>query len=309
MKTIAILGATGSGKTSLSIKLAKEFDAYILSLDSLSIYKEINIASAKPTLAERDNIKHFGIDEISPDENFNVSMFFDLYKKAKKTSYQNNKNLIIVGGTGFYLKSLIQGLSNKPVISEKTKHKVSVVMQDINAAYDILQKNDQVYASKISSNDSYRIEKWFEIFIQSGKPASKYFSKNRQEPVLENLNLFEIDIPKDTLRHKITQRTNEMLKSGLIDEVVYLEKMYGRSPNSMKSIGIKETLQFLDGFLSKNELVEKISTNTARLAKRQRTFNTTQFAPHVKGSLDNIYENICEILKTKTRYNNKIELF
>ncbi len=298
MKTVAILGATGSGKTSLSIRLAEEFDAYILSLDSLSIYKEIDIASAKPTLVERNNIKHFGIDEILPNENFNVSMFFDLYKKAKNISSQDNKNLIIVGGTGFYLKSLMQGLSNKPVISEKTKHEVSIIMQDIDAAYDILQKNDQKYASKISRNDSYRIEKWFEIFIQSKKPASEYFSENRQNPILEDLNLFEIDIPKDTLRHRITLRTNEMLKNGLIDEVVYLEKTYGRSPNSLKSIGIKETLQFLDGFLNKNDLIEKISTNTARLAKRQRTFNTTQFAPHVKGSLDNIYENICEILRT-----------
>jgi tRNA dimethylallyltransferase len=170
-------------------------------------------------------------------------------------------------------------------------------MQDINKAYNILQANDKKYADKISPNDSYRIEKWLEIFIQSGQSSSEYFKNNKKQPILEDLTLFEIDIPKDILRQRISLRTNDMLKNGLIDEVTYLEKKYSRTPNSMRSIGIKETLQFLDGFLNKNELVEKITTNTAQLAKRQRTFNSTQFAPHVKGSPKDIYTNIYNFLK------------
>lgn len=295
MKTIAILGATASGKTSLSIRLAKKINANILSLDSLSIYKEIDIASAKPSLQERDGIKHFGIDEILPNENFNVSSFIDFYHKAKNTSAKENKNLIIVGGTGFYLKSLISGLSPKPIISEEAKTKATTMLQNINRAYSIIQKNDEVYAKKISHNDSYRIEKWFEIFFQSGKTTSEYFEENRQKPIIENIILYEIDTPKEILRQRISLRTKEMLKKGLIDEVVYLEKTYTRQPNWVRSIGIKETLEFLDGFINKNELIEKIIISTAQLAKRQRTFNSTQFDPHVKENIENIYTNVCNL--------------
>jgi len=295
MKTIAILGATASGKTSLSIRLAKKINANILSLDSLSIYKEINIASAKPSVVERGGVKHFGIDEILPNENFNVSIFLDFYNKAKNISIKENKNLIIVGGTGFYLKSLISGLSQRPVISEEVQKEATFMLQDIHKAYSIIQKNDEAYAQKISHNDSYRIEKWFEIFLQTGKTASEYFKQNRQEPVLKNIILYEIDTPKEILRERISLRTEEMLKKGLIDEVVYLEKRYTRKPNSMRSIGIKETLEFLDGFINKNELKEKIIISTAQLAKRQRTFNSTQFNPHVKESLENIYTDVCNL--------------
>ena len=294
MKEIAILGATASGKTALAIKLAKEFDANILSLDSLSIYKEIDIASAKPTLQERDGVKHFGINEIYPDTNFNVSIFFDIYKKAKEKSIKEHKNLIIVGGTGFYLKSLLTGLSQKPAISKETKRRVKIAINDMENAFKILQKNDETYAKKISPNDSYRVEKWFEIYLQSGLGASQYFKLHKQKPLIENIEIFEIDTPKELLKKRIDLRTREMLKNGLIDEVVYLEKNYTRAPNSMKSIGIKETLEFLDGFLDRDELRDKISQNTAKLAKRQRTFNSTQFPLHVKGDLENLYHNISD---------------
>lgn len=297
MKPIAILGPTASGKTSLSIRLAKKIDANILSLDSLSIYKEIDIASAKPSILEREGIKHFGIDEIFPNENFNVSIFLDFYNKAKETCIKENKNLIIVGGTGFYLKSLISGLSERPVISEEVQKEANSMLQDINKAYSIIQKNDEIYAQKISHNDSYRIEKWFEIFLQSGITASEYFKKNRQKPIIEDIILYEIDTPKEILRQRISLRTEEMLKKGLIDEVVYLEKKYTRKPNSMRSIGIKETLEFLDGFINKNEMKEKIINSTAQLAKRQRTFNSTQFKPHVKESLENIYTDVCNLME------------
>ena len=290
MRTIALLGPTASGKTALSIQLAKELDCNILSLDSLSIYKDIDIASAKPQLEERDGIKHFGIDEIYPNINFNVSIFFDIYKKAKTESLNENRGLIIVGGTGFYLKSLLSGLSQRPKISDETKQKVQIALQDMTNAFNILEEKDPLYAEKISSSDSYRIEKWFEIYIQSGLEASKYFKTHLQKPLIKNIDIFEIDTQKDELRHKIEKRTKQMIKGGLIDEVVYLEKTYTRAPNSMRSIGIKETLEFLDGFIGIKELEEKISLNTAKLAKRQRTFNSTQFAPHVKADAITIYE-------------------
>lgn len=291
MKEIAILGATASGKTALSIDLAEKLNANILSLDSLSIYKEIDIASAKPTKEERGDIPHFGIDEIKVNEPFNVTIFFDLYKNAKQLSIKNNKNLIIVGGTSFYLKSMIEGISPKPTISKKTKQKLKESLKD---GYNIISQIDKEYALKISKNDSYRIEKWLEIYYETKEIPSEYFKKNKKEPIIDDIKLFEIDIPKDILRQRIVTRTNLMIKSGLIDEVCYLEKTYSRIPNPMKAIGIKETLDFLDGKITKKELQEQISIHTAQLAKRQKTFNQTQFKEHFKGSVNEIKNKILQ---------------
>jgi tRNA dimethylallyltransferase len=117
-KQLALIGPTASGKTDLAIKLAHKTSANILSLDSLALYKEIDIASAKPSIKERDNIKHYGIDELFANEFFDVTTFIELYKKAKKESIEENKNLIIVGGTSFYLSSLINGISSLTTISK-----------------------------------------------------------------------------------------------------------------------------------------------------------------------------------------------
>lgn len=289
MRQIAILGPTASGKTSLSINLAKELNANILSLDSLSIYKEIDIASAKPTLAEREGIKHFGIDVLHVNEEFNVTTFFQLYEEAKKQSIKETKNLIIVGGTGFYLKSMIDGVSYKPTLNEKTKKKVA---QHLKNGYEIMRKVDETYANNISSSDSYRIEKWLEIYFETNIIPSEFFQQNKKIPIIENLELYEIAVDKEILRDRISLRTQMMLNLGLIDEVFFLENKYTRAPNPMKAIGIKETLAYLDGELSKTELKEKIIINTGKLAKRQRTFNSSQFSEHTKASVEALHKII-----------------
>jgi tRNA dimethylallyltransferase len=282
MKEIAILGATASGKTALAIEIAKEKGANILSLDSLSIYKEVDIVSAKPTLKEREGIKHFGIDELYIDEPFSVATFFKLYKKAKKISTAEGKNLIIVGGTSFYLKSMIEGLSIKLSVSDKTKEKIKNILLDLPSAYLNLQKLDPAYAKKISSNDSYRIEKWYEIYLESKMIPTNYFAQNKKEPIIKDIPIFDILVDRENLRKKIEKRTELMLKSGLIDEIFFLEKKYTRKPTPMGAIGIKETLMYLDGFIDKRELQNLITIHTAQLAKRQETFNKSQFPQKIK---------------------------
>lgn len=286
MREIALLGATASGKTALSIKLAIELNANILSLDSLSIYKEIDIASAKPTCKERKGIKHYGIDTLHVDEEFNVTLFFELYKEATTQSMKEGKNLIIVGGTGFYLKSMIDGISHKPVISFQTKQKVK---QSLSLGYDLMCEFDEIYAKTISKNDKYRIEKWLEIYFQTGLVPSQFFEQNQRKPVIENIELYEVYVDKEILKERISKRTEMMLEMGLIDEVFRLEQKYTRAPNPMKSIGISETLSFLDGDLDKQELKKKIIINTAKLAKRQKTFNSSQFRKHFIGDTNLVY--------------------
>lgn len=285
MKEIAIIGSTASGKTALSLEIANKTNSIILSLDSLCVYKEIEIASAKPTLEERGNIIHFGIDEVFPNEEFDVIKFIELYKKAKDYAIKNDKNLIIVGGTGFYLKALIDGLS----LGIETKIKLDIPQQD---AYDILYKIDKEYMQRIEKNDRYRIEKAYSIYKQTGLSPTSYFEKNPKIALAKDLKIFEILWDKEELKNRISQRTKIMINSGLIDEVIFLEKKYTRSPNCMASIGIIETLEYLDGKLTKQELEEKISANTAKLAKRQNTFNKGQFLNKTSNIIENLNSDI-----------------
>lgn len=288
MKEIAIIGSTASGKTGLSLDLAHKTNSIILSLDSLSVYKEIDVASAKPTKKERGDIIHFGINEVYPDKEYDVIQFINCYKEAKEFAQNNNKNLIIVGGTGFYLKSLIEGISTGVDLKVKLDSNVGEI-------YDLLYSLDKDYMSKIKRNDKYRIEKAYAIYKKTNLTPSIYFKENPKVPITENLKLFEILWEKEDLKKRIYQRTTQMMNDGIIDEVIYLEKKYTRKPNSMSSIGIVETLEFLDGKLDKKQLEEKIALNTIKLAKRQNTFNKGQFK---RNKTSNIIENLnSEILK------------
>jgi len=282
MKEIAIIGSTASGKTGLSLEIAHQTNSIILSLDSLSVYKEIDIASAKPTKKERGDIIHFGIDEVFPNEEFDVLQFIDCYKRAKEFALQNGKNLIIVGGTGFYLKTLIEGLS----VGVDSKIKLDIPVKE---AYDLLYSLDKEYMQKIEPNDRYRVEKAYAIYKHSDLAPSEFFKQNPKKPIAPNLKIFEILWEREELRKRINLRTKQMMSEGIIDEVIYLENKYTRLPNSMSSIGIIETLDFLDGKLNRQELEEKIALNTAKLAKRQNTFNKSQFN---RQQTSNVIENL-----------------
>jgi len=299
LKTIAILGPTASGKTALAIELARIHSAYILSLDSLSIYKEIDIASAKPSVAERQGIVHFGMDVLFPNEHFDVTMFFNLYREAKEACKRDNKNLIIVGGTGFYLKAMMEGFSLKPEISLHVKKEIETKLRNLEASYALIEMHDPSYATKIAQNDSYRIEKWLEIFLATQEIPSDYLAQTKQPPLIQDLELFEIETPKEVLAQKITLRTQMMLKMGLIDEVFSLEKRYTRTPQCMKAIGIKEVLDYFDGKYTLTQLEERICLNTLHLAKRQRTFNASQFEAHPKGDVSTLKPLIEAFLHVK----------
>ena len=233
MKQIAIIAPTASGKTALSIELAYQTNSIILSLDSLSVYKEINIASAKPTLKERDGIKHFGIDEVYPNEDFDVIHFIKLYKKAKEYAINNNKNLIIVGGTGFYLKAMIDGISSIPNFSDETLKWVSMQLFDLEKAYAYMKNIDEKYMKLIASTDKYRIEKALLIYKQTKQTPTTYFQKNRPQPIIKDIQLYEIDWSVEDLRERIAKRSNIMCQNGIIDEVINLEQRYTRKPNCM----------------------------------------------------------------------------
>jgi tRNA dimethylallyltransferase len=284
-KQLALIGPTASGKTALAVKVAQQQNAHILSLDSLSIYREIDIVSAKPTVQERQGVVHFGIDHLYPNEPFDVTTFITLYQQVQSQCLHEGKNLVIVGGTSFYLKVLLEGVSQLPALSEEKRSECTRLMRTPQAVYEKLYLRDRDYMQQIARGDTYRIEKALQIYLASGEIPSVYFRQHPPKAVItEPLPIYEIVWERAALRERIALRTKQMVKEGLIDEIIYLEKKYTRTPNCMKAIGIKETLMYLDGIYNKNMLIEKITTNTARLAKRQVTFNHSQFESVIKGS-------------------------
>jgi tRNA dimethylallyltransferase len=289
IKQLALIGPTASGKTALAVKIAQKHNAHILSLDSLSIYKEVDIVSAKPTKEERHDIVHFGIDHLWPHEAFDVTTFIRLYKKVYEACQKERKNLVIVGGTGFYLKMLLEGISELPALSPEARTELDAQMRSPGEVYVRLESLDPTYMKQIGKRDIYRIEKALQIFLATGQRPSVYFRHSPPKPVISApLPIYEIVWERSKLRERIIKRTEQMVNHGLIDEIIYLEKKYTRAPNCMKAIGIKETLMYLDGIYDKKMLTEKIATNTARLAKRQVTFNNSQFDNVIKGGVEDL---------------------
>lgn len=289
----ALIGTTASGKSDLALKIAKEFNGVILSLDSLSVYKEINIASAKPTVLELESVKHFGINLIFPNEYFSVGEFIKEYEKAKSYAQNLQIPLIITGGSGFYLKAMMSGLAPK----------IRDIKCDLNLEqiYELILKIDPEFGSKFSKNDKFRLEKWYSIYATTGEIPSKFLRENTAEPIISNLQIFEILWDKEVLRDRIKIRTSKMLENGLIDEAKYLFGKYGFETKSLNSIGLKECGEFLRGELGKDELYEQICTHTAQLAKRQRTFNKSQFLENkISQDLTNLENSIKEYLDTKS---------
>ena len=182
MRTIAVIGPTASGKSDLAVAAAKAVGARILSLDSLSIYKEIDIASAKPTVSERGGIVHYGIDVLCPDEPFSVTTFIDLYRRAHSECEAAGVPLIIVGGTSFYLKTLMEGISETPPASDTVRRKVEAMMRDQRSAYALLHSADPATAEKIDPNDRYRTEKMLTIYLQTDMPPSLWFEAHPPRP-------------------------------------------------------------------------------------------------------------------------------
>lgn len=288
-KQIAIIGTTASGKTDLAIQVALKTNAVILSLDSLCIYKEINIASAKPTSDEMRGVRHFGVDVISINDDFSAGKFFELYNEAKMHALNANCALIITGGSGFYLKVMLNGLS--PDVPK---------CQDVpsnNEIFAMVCKIDPDFSQKFSQNDTYRLEKWYQIYSHTNQIPSLWLKQNTAKPIIDEIEIFEICWDVSKIRDRIAKRTQNMIKSGLIDEAKFLFSNFNNDLKPLKSIGLKECKEFLDEKISINELQTLITTHTAQLAKRQRTFNRSAFLNKKSANIDEIYKLSLEALK------------
>ncbi len=276
-KIFAIIGATCSGKSALSLQLAPLLNALIFSLDSLCIYKEIDIASAKPSSSELALIQHFAINVLYPNEHVSAHVFLQLLHDSIAYCMQKEKNLLIVGGSSFYLKAIIQGLSplpNNTIINNADY--IAMIQQPLQQQYAFLTHIDKEYAKKINANDTYRIHKALEIFFQTAITPTQFFIQNPATPFPLPIHTYNLIVERDLLHTQIAKRTNNMIANGILDEAQYLLAHYGETIQPFKSIGLKECLMVLQNKLNIQDLATQITTHTRQLAKRQNTFNRTQ---------------------------------
>lgn len=275
-KTVIICGATASGKTELAVALALKTGGEVISADSMTVYKELNVGTAKPDKTELRGVEYHLLDAASPFDNFSVGDYKELAEPILERILDEGKTPIVCGGTGFYVNSLIFDYSygKAPANLEARKKYIDLAGENGNAyVYDILKKVDPLSANKIHENDLKRVVRALEIY-ESGIPKSSICDEKKPK---RDYAAFSIDFPREILYERINRRVDAMIKNGLVNEVQSLIDIGVTNKNQcMQGIGYKEIYSYLTGNISLEEAVEQIKLNTRRYAKRQITFFKNQ---------------------------------
>ncbi len=274
-KVIVICGPTASGKTALSIELAKRINGEVVSADSMQIYKDMDIGSAKVTKEEMQGIKHYLVDCVSPDERYSVANYKLDAKKAIEEILKKGKTPIVVGGTGLYIDALIYEIEYQDIkINESYRKELESIKQNqgLEVLYERALKIDPEAMKKISPNDSKRIMRVLEIYEATGKNKTEQEAESRLKEIPYNYKVFAITMDREKLYERINKRVDIMIENGLIEEVKELLKKYKEFPTAMQALGYKEVKEYLDGELTKQEMIDKIKQESRRYAKRQLTW-------------------------------------
>ena len=274
-KVIVICGPTASGKTALSIELAKQINGEIVSADSMQIYKDMDIGTAKPTQEEMQGIKHYLMDFVSPDERYSVADYKQDAKKAIREILKKGKVPIIVGGTGLYVDSLIYEIEYPNIeFDEKYREKLEKKVEEngLEELYEKAKEIDIEAIKKISKNDKKRILRILEIYHATGKNKTEQEIESRKNEVEFDYKVYALNWDREKLYERINKRVDIMLEQGLIEEVKNVYEKYNEFPTAMQGLGYKEVVEYLENKMSKEEMIEKIKQETRRYAKRQMTW-------------------------------------
>lgn len=272
---IVICGPTASGKTALSIELAKKINGEIISADSMQIYKEMNIGTAKPTIDERQGVKHYLLDFVAPNERYSVAQFKKDAKYAIEEIIKKGKIPIIVGGTGLYIDSLIYEIEYNDIkIDEKYRRELELRMEKegLEVLYNEAKILDPEAVKKISKTDKKRIIRILEIYHSTGKTKTQQEIESRKKSIEYDYKVFAINWDRQILYDRINKRVDIMIQNGLLEEVQSILKKYNNFPTAMQGLGYKEVVKYFNGEYTKEEMIEKIKMETRRYAKRQLTW-------------------------------------
>ena len=299
-KVIVICGPTASGKTALSIELAKKINGEIVSCDSMQIYKDMDIGTAKPTVEEMQEIKHYLIGYVSPEKRYSVADYKIDAKKAIKAIIKKGKMPIVVGGTGLYLDSLIYEIEYQDIkLDEQYRNKLEeeVDKQGLENLYEKAKQIDPKAIEKISPNDKKRILRILEIYHATGKTKTEQEIESRKKEVEYDYKVYALNWDRQKLYDRINKRVDMMIKQGLVEEVKQILDKYDNFPTAMQGLGYKEVVEYLNGNLTKEKMIEKIKIETRRYAKRQLTWFRKNKQTIWLNAEDMIQDNIQKILK------------
>ncbi|MBN2079373.1 MAG: tRNA (adenosine(37)-N6)-dimethylallyltransferase MiaA [Spirochaetes bacterium] len=270
---VVILGPTAVGKTVVSLDLAGDIFE-IISADSVQVYRYLDIGSGKPERSERERVRHHLIDRVEPDVPYTVGDFCRDADAAVREIAGRGKVPMVVGGTGLYIDSFFQGLSDIPDIPIDIREILRDELRDrgVESMHGELMRVDPVFGGRISPRDAQRTLRGLEVYRGTGRPLSSYFNEKRRYGPEDALFIGLRD-ERDPLRERIDRRVEGMMDRGFVEEVRSLrQRGYGPALKSMKSIGYAEIHRFLDGEMELNETVERIKTVTKNYAKRQMTW-------------------------------------
>ena len=273
-----ILGVTASGKGRLALRLAESMGAEIISIDSMKVYRRMDVGTAKPPKEARAALKYHLIDVVEPSDSFSVGAFLELAYKAIEQIKSRKKPIIAVGGTALYMKALLYGLFEGPGTNKQIRVELRAQAQAEGLAqlYHELTKIDPVAASRISPKDSKRIIRALEVYKTTGKPISSLQKQFNAEKPARDWTIIGLRREKTDANSRISRRVKRMIAAGLVDEVKsLLAEEKPLSPQARCAIGYAEIIDYLSGRINLEDTTELIKKNTRRLAKNQRTWFKT----------------------------------
>ncbi len=280
-KIILISGPTASGKSKLAIDFAKKINGEIINADSMQVYKELKILTARPIKENMNKIKHHLYGFQSVKNEFSTGQWLELVKKKIKEIRNKNKIPILVGGTGLYFKALTDGLVKIPKIPNKIRNKIRNMQTKIGQKkfYLRLLKKDKLLKKKIDPTDVQRSLRAYEVIYFTKKSIVEWYKKTKSQYKKDEFLKIYIDYPKEQLVNKISKRVDQMIKDGVVEEVKNFEKLNLRNDNNLnKVIGIREIKDFIDKKTSFKEMKLNIVIKTRQYAKRQRTWSRGQMS-------------------------------
>lgn len=273
---IVIVGPTGSGKTNLSLKLAQFIPAEIISADSRQIYKFLDVGTAKPSKDELKKVPHHIIDTLNPSENYDASLFEKDAEKIIEEIFKKKKTPIVVGGSGLYIKALIDGIFDTADKDEYYRKKLLEKRKEFGNEflYEELKKVDPQSAANMLSQNWKRVMRALEVYHSTGEPIWKHHEKQSSGKEKKYLfKQFGLNWQREDLYNKINQRVDWMNENGLIEEVKsILSRGFNKNLNSLNTVGYKEIIQYLEGKITLERAIALIKQNTRHYAKRQLTW-------------------------------------
>jgi tRNA dimethylallyltransferase len=295
-QVLVILGPTCVGKTQASLKLADIINGEIISFDSRQIYRFMDIGTAKPTLEQREKVPHHLIDLISPDKRFTAADYGKKAREIIREIVERKRYPIAVGGSGLYLKALIEGFFEGPKANGKIRERLEREAQRFGEPhlFNRLKEVDPEAAERIHPNDSVRIIRALEVYELTGKPISTWQQEGKYDPFPMSFIKIGLHLDREKLYQRIDQRVDEMMNRGLLDEVKRLNEMgFTLRLKALKTVGYQELFAYLEGQLNLSEAVEKIKQNTRNYAKRQLTwFRKDKEIKWLDAEEDNLIEQI-----------------